>query len=144
MHTVFDKRLSALDPDWGLISTWYRQILSNGAIDPFPVNALNDIAAESLDFWGGGDDNPRTHDIIIAEIAERVGWGTNTVPEQSTSAPQFTKNLPIDAAPDPSIPIDVDDQVYRHGKLKRDAQAFETECEEGCLLYTSPSPRDRG
>ena len=59
---------------WPLLADWYDQILQNAAVDPFPIKALDDLTNESSEFWGDGDNNPRTPDVVMADIAERLGW----------------------------------------------------------------------
>lgn len=75
----FKKALSEMGRNWTLIDKWYDQVLEDASIDPFPQNTLHEIANASPEFWGDGDDNPRTPDDVMADIAERLGWGEPTL-----------------------------------------------------------------
>ena len=70
----FNQMLKNLGGDWPLLWVWYEQVLQDATIDPFPNKALDAIANEDPEFWGDGDDNPRTPDIVMADIADRLGW----------------------------------------------------------------------
>ena len=70
----FSESLKALGPHWEVIRVWYEQVLKDATVDPFPNKVLDAIANEESDFWGDGDDNPRTPDTVMADIAERLGW----------------------------------------------------------------------
>ncbi|MEM1390179.1 MAG: hypothetical protein AAGG45_03780 [Pseudomonadota bacterium] len=81
-HVKFELMLKDLGGSWPLIGKWYAQVIGNEVTDPFPVNALHEIASESSEFWGDGDDNPRTPDKVMDDIADRLGWSPDlAVPE---------------------------------------------------------------
>ncbi len=125
---VFSKRLNTLSENWGLVYQWYSNALRNATIDPFPIKALNDIANESPEFWGDGDDNPRTPDDVIADIAQRLGWPLEpTVSEDSSTEPSFVPKDPIKPDRDGPVPLVPRDHDYFHSAAQKRTEQLEQE-----------------
>ncbi|MEM9054335.1 MAG: hypothetical protein AAGB16_03330, partial [Pseudomonadota bacterium] len=107
-HAKFERILLKQGGSWPLLETWYDQMIENASIDPFPIQALDEIANESPEFWGDGDDNPRTPGVVMDEIAERLGWSpkdqtTDNYPEAETEL--------LEQRPAPHT------YTYNHGKI---------------------------
>jgi len=74
--------LKALGSDWSTFDQWYNSILIQPeALIEFK-DELSQIAAEPPEFWGDSEENARTSDLVMTEIAFRLGWlGAPRVPE---------------------------------------------------------------
>ncbi|MEM1087875.1 MAG: hypothetical protein AAGH90_09100 [Pseudomonadota bacterium] len=59
---------------WLALSVWYEQTFSDATKDPFSIKALNNIAYELPEFWGDGEYSPRSPDMVMDDIAGRLGW----------------------------------------------------------------------
>lgn len=70
----FDIILESKPESWSLLKVWYDEAIKGATIDPFPIKALREIADQKPEFWGDGDDNPRTPDMVMDDIAARLGW----------------------------------------------------------------------
>ena len=129
----FSDLLSALGPDWQIISQWYRRRLQGQSISPVFAN----IANESVEFWGDGDENPRTPDQVMEEITARVRGATmprrdpetlKFIAENSPYDPAFTTVAPVSVDREAPAPIVVKDHDYLHGAAIKRAMLLDEKC----------------
>ncbi len=68
------RRLADLSPEWGLVIHWYKQVCVDATQDPFRSPKLKAIGNESSSFWGAEKNSSRTPQVVMIQIAERLGW----------------------------------------------------------------------
>jgi len=131
--TEWNRLLSGFPDEWGVLIEWYDQVRVDATHDPFLNPQLDVLANKPPEFWGDGNGNSRTPDIVMADIAEILrGDGENQLDEsllvQSPDAEQFTTSIPIERALDPARPVVVNDQSYRHRALCERAHKILDDC----------------
>ena len=137
--TAFKDHLEALGPDWLTIWDWYRCILQG---ERAPTEFAK-IANETPEFWGDGDDNPRTPDGVMSDIAERIR-GVRTIdvdaqdvrildftPKNSAYDPAFRPVVPISRRLEAPAPIVVTDQAYFHRATLERLSTLQSMCASG-------------
>ena len=130
-HAKFKLILLEQGGSWPLLETWYDQIVQNASIDPFPIQALDEIANESPEFWGDGDDNPRTPDIVMNDIAKRLGWSAEPkISEDSRFEPSFIPSEPIAPDRDKPQPLIPRDHDYYHKAAQKRLDRLKNAIEE--------------
>ncbi|MEM5516719.1 hypothetical protein WNY37_07140 [Henriciella sp. AS95] len=121
---------------WPLWGRWYDHILKDASVDPFPNKKLDKVANKPTEFWDDGDNNPRSPDEVMADIAEILGWVGRSNESEYDSF--YDESAQAGQIPSTSNKIDAENVV---GLVQYKA-ALQFRQHDECLVMASPASGD--